>query len=163
VQLLVRISPEIRKAIERDAMRFGKSLSAQAEAMLIEAASGKTQADRRTRALRYLVGGLCETLQAADRAGGVAFDWRTSRFDFEALRAAIERLLERLAPAGEIETGRYPSYATPDDLARDAAGIAFMLLHREKDQLYGEGARRGAAAGSLFYRYPHVAADLDVK
>ena len=109
----MRVSPKLRGAIAREAERSGRSLSAQVEAMLLEAAADRTRADRRSRALAYLVVQLCAVMQAAGRNAGVAFDWQKSRFDFAALTAAIARLLDRMAPKGAVEHGRYEQYALP--------------------------------------------------
>src|SRR5258707_13981525 len=56
------------------------------------------------------------------RNEGAEFDWQISRFDFEALQAAITRLLERMGPQGAAERSRYAPYPTPADLGRNRAG-----------------------------------------
>src|ERR1700730_14257236 len=88
VAMLVRVSPKVRGAIEREAQRNGRSLSAQTEAILLDAALEKPQAARRARSLPYLVTQVCAVMDSAGRGEGVEFDWRTSRFDFEALKVA---------------------------------------------------------------------------
>src|SRR5262245_3041099 len=53
--MLVRVSPKVRGAIEREAQRSGRSLSAQAEAILLEAALERSRGERKSRALAYLI------------------------------------------------------------------------------------------------------------
>ncbi|HLH89979.1 MAG TPA: hypothetical protein VKX28_16115 [Xanthobacteraceae bacterium] len=53
--MLVRVSPKVRGAIEREAQRSGRSLSAQAEAILLEAALERSRGERKARALAYLI------------------------------------------------------------------------------------------------------------
>src|SRR5262249_58193110 len=55
VAMLVRVSPKVRGAIEREAERSGRSLSAQAEAILLEAALERSRGERKSRALAYLI------------------------------------------------------------------------------------------------------------
>src|ERR1700722_20582276 len=55
VAMLVRVSPKVRGAIEREAQRSGRSLSAQAEAILLEAALERSRGERKSRALAYLI------------------------------------------------------------------------------------------------------------
>jgi hypothetical protein len=73
----------VRGAIEREAQRSGRSLSAQAEAILLEAALEKSRTERKSRALGYLITQAAKVMEAAGRNEGVGFDWQTSRFDFE--------------------------------------------------------------------------------
>ncbi|HLH89975.1 MAG TPA: hypothetical protein VKX28_16095 [Xanthobacteraceae bacterium] len=51
----VRVSPKVRGAIEREAQRSSRSLSAQAEAILLEAALERSRGERKARALAYLI------------------------------------------------------------------------------------------------------------
>jgi hypothetical protein len=157
VALLVRVNPRIRGAIEREAERGGRSLSAQVEAMLIEAARDGSRAGRRSRALGYLVVQLCTVMQAAGRNASVAFDWRNSRFDHAALRHAIDRLLARMAPAGGVEKRRYAQYATPEELGRTAAETVLALATLGKGRAYELAESRKAGIGSPFYGLPQVA------
>src|ERR1700694_4530833 len=121
VAMLVRVSPKVRGAIEREAQRSGRSRPAQAEAILLEAALERSRGERKSRALAYLITQAGKVMEAAARNEGGEFDWRRSRCDFEALGAAITRLLERMAPQGAVEASRYAQHPTPADLARTAA------------------------------------------
>src|SRR5215831_18870652 len=65
VAMLVRVSPKVRGAIEREAQRSGRSLSAQAEAMLLEAALERSRSERKSRALAYLLTQAGKVMEAA--------------------------------------------------------------------------------------------------
>ncbi len=54
VAMVVRVSPKVRGAIEHEAQRSGRSLSAQTEAILLEAAVERSHGERKSRALAYL-------------------------------------------------------------------------------------------------------------
>ena len=109
----------MRGAIEREAQRSRRSLSAQAEAILLEAALERSRSERKSRALAYLVTQAGKVMEAAARNEGADFDWQRSRFDFEALTSAIARLLERMGPRARSRshamrnTRRRPTSAGP--------------------------------------------------
>ena len=163
VALLVRVSPKVRGAIEREAQRSGRSLSAQTEAILLEAALERSRNDRKARALGYLIGQAAKVMEAAGRNEGVEFDWQASRFDFEALKVAITRLLDRLGPARAVEASRYEPYPTPAELGRSAAEIVLAIATLDKAQAYDMAEYRNARIGSPFYGLPQVAEDLGLK
>jgi hypothetical protein len=127
VAMLVRVSPKVRGAIEREAQRNGRSLSAQAEAILLEAALEKSRTERKSRALGYLITQAGKVMEAAARNEGIEFDWQASRFDLEALKAAVVRLLERMGPERAVERSRYGQYPTPADLGRTAAETVLAI------------------------------------
>jgi hypothetical protein len=160
VAMLVRVSPKVRGAIEREAQRSGRSLSAQAEAILLEAALERSRGERKSRALAYLVTQAGKVMEAAARNEGAEFDWQTSRFDFEALQAAIMRLLERMGPQGTVERTRYTQYPTPADLGRTAAETVLAIATLDKARAHELAAWRNAPIGSPFYGLPQVAEDL---
>src|SRR5215469_13563963 len=136
VAMLVRVSPKVRGAIEREAQRSGRSLSAQAEAILLHAALERS------------------------RGEGAEFDWQSSRFDLEALRTAITRLLDRMGPGGLVEPSRYAQYPTPADLGRTAAETVLAIATLDKARAHELAAWRNAPIGSPFYGLPQVAEDL---
>src|SRR5690349_19799647 len=74
VAMLVRVSPKVRGAIEREAQRSGRSLPAQAEAILLEAALERSRGERKSRALGYLITQAGKVMEAAARNEGAAFD-----------------------------------------------------------------------------------------
>ena len=159
VAMLVRVSPKVRGAIEREAQRSGRSLSAQAEAILLEAALERSRGEHTSRAHlpRHQAG---KVMEAAARNEGAAFDWQSSRFDFEALQAAIMRLLERMGPQGAVERSRYAQYPTPADLGRTAAETVLAIATLDKARAHELAAYRNAPIGSPFYGLPQVAEDL---
>jgi hypothetical protein len=158
VAMLVRVSPKVRGAIEREAQRSGRSLSAQA--ILLEAALERSRGERKSRALAYLITQAGKVMEAAARNEGAEFDWQTSRFDFEALAAAIIRLLERMGPPGAAERSRYAQYPTPADLGRTAAETVLAIATLDKARAHEIAEYRGAPIGSAFYGLPQVAEDL---
>lgn len=163
VAMLVRVSPKVRGAIEREAQRSGRSLSAQAEAILLEAALERSRGERKSRALAYLITQAGKVMEAAARNEGAEFDWQSSRFDFEALVAAIMRLLERMGPQGTVERSRYAQYPTPADLGRTAAETVLAIATLDKARAHELAAYRNAPIGSPFYGLPQVAEDLGLR
>jgi len=163
VAMLVRVSPKVRGAVAREAQRNGRSLSAQAEAILLEAALDRSRTERKSRALAYLITQAGKVMEAAGRNDGVTFDWQASRFDFEALKAAIERLLERMKPARAVEASRYEQYPKPADLGRSAAEIVLAIATLDTARAHEFAAHRNAPIGSVFYALPQVAEDLGLK
>ena len=99
-------------------------------------------------------------MEAAARNEGAEFDWQSSRFDFEALQAAIMRLLERMGPQGAAERSRYAPYPTPADLGRTAAETVLAIATLDKARAHELAAWRNAPIGSPFYGLPQVAEDL---
>ena len=102
-------------------------------------------------------------METAGRSEDVEFDWRTSRFDFEAMKVAITRLLERLGPTRALEAPRYEQYPTPADLGRTAAEIVLALATLDKARAHELAEYRNAPIGSPFYGLPQVAEDLGLK
>ncbi len=150
-------------AIEREAQRSGRSLSAQAEAILLDAAVERSRGERKSRALGYRITPAGKGMEAAARNEDAEFDWQTSRFDFEALGAAIMRLLERMAPRGAVERSRYTQYPTPTDLGRTAAETVLAIATLDKARAHELAAYRNAPIGSPFYGLPQVAEDLGLR
>jgi len=164
VAMLVRVSPKVRAAVAREAQRNGRSLSAQAEAILLEAALDRSRSERKARALGYLITQAVKVMEAAGRNEDVEFNWQTSRFDFEALKAALEHLLERMKPARAVEASRYgPQYPKPADLGRTAAEMVLAIATLDKARAHEVAAYRDAAIGSVFYALPQAAEDLGLK
>ena len=163
VAMLVRVSPKVRGAIEREAQRSGRSLSAQAEAILLDAALERSRGERKARALAYLITQAGKVMEAAARNEGAAFDWQSSRFDLEALQAAIMRLLERMGPQGAAERSRYAQHATPADLGRTAAETVQAIATLDKARAHELAAYYNASIGSPFYGLPQAAEDLGLR
>jgi hypothetical protein len=161
--MLVRVSPKVRGAVAREAQRNGRSLSAQAEAILLEAALDKSRSERKSRALAYLITQAAKVMEAAGRNEDVDFDWQASRFDFEALKAAVARLLEQMRPERAIEASRYEQYPTPGHLGRAAADMVLAIATLDKARAQELAEYRNAAIGSVFYGLPQAADDLGLK
>jgi hypothetical protein len=90
-----------------------------------------------------------KVMEAAARNEGAEFDWQSSRFDVEALQAAIMRLLERMRPPGAVERSRYAQYPTPADLGRTAAETALAIATLDKARVHELAAWRIAAPVNL--------------
>jgi hypothetical protein len=156
-----RIAPEVRRRLEIDAARNGRSLSHEIEVRLADSVRVAPQPDEPTRAFAYLIGELATILRVAERLPQeAAFDWTRSRFDFEAFRYAVLHLLERLAPVGEAEHGRYPLFESPEQAGRVALHTVLALLEREETDSWARGREREASSGSLYYAMPQAAKAL---
>jgi hypothetical protein len=161
--MLVRVSPEIRARIDRDARRARRSLSAEAELVLRDVLRPFPETDKSTRALCYLVAQLGTVGPTLQRTAKPEFNWRKNRFDFEAFKLAIIEILERLAPAGEPADSRYPMSPTPEDLGLLMAAIVLSYLTANRTAMRALAERTGARRGSHTYAFPKAADDLDLR
>ena len=103
VAMLVRVKPEVRARLERDAKREKRSLSHEVEIQL-DALSAAPRPDAQMRGLCYLVTQIAEIAETFDRSADPEFSWRDNRFDFEAFKYALLQVLDQLAPTGSAET-----------------------------------------------------------
>ena len=176
VAMLVRVAPETRTRLEREAKQKRQSLSAVAERHLTDALYGQP-VDPQTRALCYLITRIPMIARTFARKADFEFTWRTNRFDFEVLRYVVNYILDGLAPAGAVEGGRYGGLNdymarvgidnphededSPTVLGNIIAGaiVASLAL---RDVLYAEGERSGAASGSDYYALPQATRDLGI-
>ena len=159
VAMLVRVKPEVRARLERDAKRAKRSLSHEVELQL-DALSAAPRPDAHTRGLCYLVTQITEIGQAYDRAADPEFSWRDNRFDFEAFKYALLQVLDQLAPTAPVGDSRYPMEPTPERMGHVIASLIRLNLTAKPDEQRARGDRRGAGRGSLFYAFPQVARDL---
>ncbi|SRR6266487_4185905 len=181
VAMLVRVRPEVRRRLERDAKRARRSLSSEVERQLEDAFRAVERADPPTRALCYLISqipwmaDLISTTQGGKSfisetemgsyiltAPGVGirwepFNWRTNRLDFLIAKEAINRILDWLAPRGTIEGSEGP---TPEQIGGAVARALFGYLLARPDDLYTFGDKHWGPRGSLFYAMPQAARDL---
>jgi hypothetical protein len=134
--MLVRVSPKVRGAIEREAQRSGRSLSAQAEAIVLEAALERSRRERKSRALAYLVTQAGKVMQAAARNEGAEFDWQTARRGGAVTLCAI-------SDAGRPRPDRRRNRAGDRD-PRQGAGARARGLAQRADRL---AVLRAAAGG----------------
>jgi hypothetical protein len=160
VAMLIRVGPEVRARLERDAKRAGHSLSREAEHLLEDALAVAPSADQQTRALAYLVQQIVGVGRSIERSDAPEFNWRENRFDFEALKCALALLMDRLAPPGGAGSSRYPLAQSPREMGRILASIVLAFLASGDKGLPSIGDRRGSTRGSLFYAYPQAARAL---
>jgi hypothetical protein len=121
VAMLVRVSPDVRKRLERDAKRARRSLSREVELQLNDALRVAERGDPPTRALCYLI---VHIVSMADSwMAHSECNWRTNRFDFEVFKSAVSQLLNALAPAGALDKGerwqRWARFINVDDAFGD--------------------------------------------
>jgi hypothetical protein len=159
VAMLVRVAPEVRASLAREAKLGRRSLSAVAEAHLADAIRAAGPADKQTRALCYLITAMVKFAAGFDTTGDHRFSWRTNRFDFEAFKLALMQILDWLAPAGAVGKSHYPRDETPEQVGQRLYAVItdFLPLH---EQLLDEARARGAPPGSLYYAFPQAARDL---
>jgi hypothetical protein len=161
VALLVRVTPEIRSRLERDAKRGRRSLSAEAETYF-NYALRKARPEPQMRALSYLIEQTGEIAKSFERTGGAPeFNWQKSRFDFEALKSAIVGILDWLSPNGAVEDSRYSLAQTPEELGRIIASTVRAVATTPGLRQLGDN--RDEPAGSLFYAFPQAANDLGLQ
>jgi hypothetical protein len=95
-----RITQETRQALETEAQGADQSVSQVAEQFLRLGIATKRERERPNaiRALGYIVAELAEVI-----CRGKKDDWRTNPFLFETLGLAIQKFLDVIRPAGEIQ------------------------------------------------------------
>lgn len=103
--LSIRIRAETRGALDAEAGYSGEKISRLVERLLSE---GLEERRRRkisdpVRALAFLIEGLA-MLSKSSVEDGTICEWNTDPSIFETFRIAINKLLERLRPPGEIDT-----------------------------------------------------------
>jgi hypothetical protein len=158
--MLVRVKPEVRARLERDAKREKRSLSREVEIQL-DALSAAPRPDAQMRGLCYLVTQIAKIAEAFDRSADPEFSWRDNRFDFEAFKYALLQVLDQLAPTGSAGDSRYPlEPTTPERMGRLIASILRWELTADAAEQRVRGDRRGAARGSKFYAFPQAAREL---
>src|SRR5262245_12838141 len=139
VAMLVRVAPETRQALEREARTLRHSLSHVAEQFLLLGIRTKRERSRpdAMRALCYLIAETADLVCNIKDSKGVPlqpFDWRTNPFMFCAFRFAVLKLLDKVAPPGEIQSPaeQMPEWKEKDILSLDTpearADEALMVL-----------------------------------
>jgi hypothetical protein len=157
---MVRLAPDVRARLKRDAEQTGQSLSAVIENHIAYASKAATPADKPSRALCYLIERMTiygRGLRISETDGhSYGFDWRTNRDDFEVFKLAVIQLLEKLAPKGAVGASPYPSYATHAEAARTL--IAMVSIPSDALLTQAEGAKKPAT--SLYYGQARAWDDL---
>jgi hypothetical protein len=159
-----RITSGLRKNLDDAARKSGRSLSQEVERRLKDSFGIQSDRDPAVRALCYLVGEL------AIRTCG---DWRHDPWHFEAFRAGLNGLLDRLAPVGPIEPPKeLPSsfpraqgaalewLMSPQGFGELIAGTLLVQLETEKPPPAELGI--DVPAGSWPYAMPQARRDLDL-
>jgi hypothetical protein len=162
VAMLVRVKPDVRARLERDAKRARRTLSREIELQLEDAIRKSPPSDARTRALGYLISEIAKVARIMERVGSAKFDWRGNRSDFEAFKYALMRLLDALAPSGEVDADRYPAEGDVERAGRIMADVVLTWARADSAKLHAMGDERGASRGSMFYGLPQAARDLGI-
>jgi hypothetical protein len=160
VAMLVRVAPEVRARLERDAKRAGRSLSFVAEWHLSDAFRADSTLDKDpTRALYFLIKKLVAGARAEDTKNDHEFNWRTNRFDFEVFRSAVTQLLEWLTPADPIGENPYRNEESPEQMGHRIFDVmrSFLVSHRQLSEMAEVG---GKPSKSFYYAFPQAARDL---
>ncbi len=89
-----RITPDLRRDLEKASKKSGRSLSQEIERRLKDSFRIQKARDPAVAALCYLIG------EIAIRACG---DWKNAPWHFQAFRTALNGLLDFLAPTGPVE------------------------------------------------------------
>jgi hypothetical protein len=161
--MLVRVDPSVRTRLERDAKRAGRTLSRETELVLTDAFRGAEKTTAETRALCYLIGQIVEAARNQERTADPEFNWRHNRFDFEALKCAVIEVLDRLAPAGEVDSpSRYQRWRSSEEFGRLLAAIVLSYLTTDSKQLIDLANLAGLPEGHRFYAFPQAARDLSL-
>jgi hypothetical protein len=169
--MLVRVAPELRKRLERDAKQADRSLSSEVERQLTDALRTAPAADRHTRALCYLIGQIAPFTAAIIKRPGedietVEFDWRTNPIHFDIFRLLILRLLNEFAPA----ESRVPHDKLLEGVEADIQAVVrgiwvvlYSLLRAPEEEAYAVAAEMGEGKGSPLYAFPQAARDLNLR
>jgi hypothetical protein len=178
VPMLVRVDPEVRSSLDREAKRNRQSLSAVAERYLAYGSRKAPSADPDTEGLCHLIrsiGLFAPGLGYSNTADSAAadernindpgddivthqFNWRTDPFDFAVFKLAVTRLLDSLAPKGDTGKSPYPGYSTPDEVARTLVALAEGLKRLPREVLLAHAQQRDV--GSMFHAFAQSARDL---
>jgi hypothetical protein len=120
----VRVTPEVRAAIEEAARKNERTLRAEIAARL-RASIEVTPQDRETAALSRLVAEIANRVaqEGPLRKGEITTmpvpgGWHRDRFTFDAFKSAISKVLDLFAPPPDSPERSHPFFKTPDDLAQ---------------------------------------------
>jgi hypothetical protein len=128
-----RITPDTRAQLDAHAATTGQSVSQVAERMLrlgLEIARAK-QIDDPIRALAHLLRLLAKQCRYVDTAFSDEYrDWHNDPFAFDAFARAVQMLVERLRPPGEIKAPEeispgFPTWPTSEKQAEIAAATVW--------------------------------------
>ena len=170
--LTTRITLDTRTALEKAAKETGRSLSQEIENRLRRsiASDHGSGEEKHNRAFGRLALELAGMVEAMTGEG-----WRTDPFAHRALRAALNIILDRLAPTGEFKVPalwegmatrwaeREPSLAaqvrTPEAAGNSAAMSVWLQLETVEIPTDFSSGRRYE---DVHYAYPDIRRDLDI-
>jgi hypothetical protein len=147
--MLVRVAPATRKAIEMEATQAGQSISHVAEQCLrlgLREMHLRKGGDSMG-ALCYLISGAADVAGIKAQKGKSGFDWRSNPFVFQSFKLAVLKILDALAPAGEVRpldeqmpalkgSTIFGRLDTPEARAND---VAMIILHNLQHAEAGAG------------------------
>ena len=153
-----RIDPSIKRQIEKDAKKRGRTISREIQERLrASVVVPRTPTSRRAAEVAYIAGQIAAILQAADREeGSKPFNWRENPFDLAALKAAFAATLDQFGPSTEPGPSRYTLFdTTPADAGRQIAAIVGYLL-RELNQI-------DEPSDSFWLTFPRIAEEWGIR
>jgi hypothetical protein len=122
--LSIRITDALRGKLDGACKASGRSLTQEVTRRLDDSFGIKGEPDPRVRAITYLIGQV--TLYTGK-------DWRTNPWMFQAFKAAVSLILEKLAPPGELITPELVRQfgakmgVPPDQLKSTPEGFGFLI------------------------------------
>jgi len=164
VAMLVRVEPNVRARLERDAKRERRTLSRQTELVLTGASRAAEPATAETRAFCYLIGQIVQAARGQKRTAPPEFNWRYNRFDFEVFKCAVIEVLDRLAPSGGADSpSRYERRRSAEEFGQLLAEIVLSyLLTTDSKRLIDLANLADLPTGHHFYAFPQAARDLSL-
>jgi hypothetical protein len=176
VAMLVRVAPEVRARLVREAKKARQSLSAATERHLTDTFRGQPTDPPKARALGSLI-----ALAARACSAGTPFDLNDP-FVFRALRLAMDQIFDFLKPQGEVQSivdrlgeaefsgvpaSIVDSYRTPEARAKVAAEIVWTLIQEGVDPGTLAAARQletgGVIVERMYYRMENIRRDLGIE
>ena len=158
--LSIRMPEKMRKKLKAAASASGKSTTQELLGRLSESLSDppELREDLQTRHLCYLIEKMTRPMRAparADLGWKQTRTWQNDKFLFLAFKAAISELLDRLAPAGEIDPD------VPETLRLVARGTSG--LRAEDAALYDTPEKYGHLTVQAFWHWFMTTKRLDEK
>jgi hypothetical protein len=186
-----RIQPDTRKALEREAQATGQSISQVAERLIAAglARGKKSEKDKAVRGLCFLIGQIAHRVSGIEQQDFPASGWRSSPFFYQAFKLTVAKVLDALAPKGEIkppkltpvdipenDTENFAEFArtfeTPEARADHTAKLILGMLEtipqwsqeeREAQRQYLSSMGVSASLWADFYGMPEAAKDLEIQ
>jgi hypothetical protein len=170
-----RIEPETLEALKQAARAISKrnrtlgNVSQFTEYLLVKGLKERAELARDPAAF-HLARVVAEAAhRASPIIAGKNQNWHTNRFMFEALRVAVDQILERFKPAGEIASSKEalmmehwptPGFETPEEYGK---AIAFHIISDLETDTRRLADLMGLSADDWLAYAPKAAAALGVK